>query len=125
MSGAVDRLARLSSVIRSTKSPSNSSTVFPMPCPPMKALSHAPLARGETWPTRFRLGLGSCLMLLALLGCTDPNARPVYGDTGLPKNCRAIIKENIEGWRYKNFTADEALESIDRNCGEHGYSWGQ
>jgi hypothetical protein len=65
--------------------------------------------------------------LLALAGCDklDPNAKPTYGDTGLPKNCRAIIAVNIEGWRSKQYTAEEVLASIDRNCGAYGYSWGQ
>ncbi len=53
----------------------------------------------------------------------DPNARVIYGDTGLPKNCRAIIKVNYEGWQTKDYTAEGALDSINRNCGEFGYSW--
>lgn len=59
-----------------------------------------------------------------LAGC-DPNAKPTYGDTGLPKNCRAIIQANVDGWRERRFTADGALNSIERNCGMHGYSWGR
>jgi hypothetical protein len=55
----------------------------------------------------------------------DPNAKLKYGDTGMPKNCRAIIKDNYEGWYLKNYSAEEALDSINRNCGESGYSWGQ
>lgn len=54
----------------------------------------------------------------------DSNSKLIYGDTGLPRNCRAIIKENYEGWYLKKFTAEEALGSINRNCGEFGYSWG-
>jgi hypothetical protein len=46
-----------------------------------------------------------------------------YGDTGLPQNCRAIVKANYEGWVLKDYTAEEALGSINRNCGEFGYSW--
>lgn len=66
--------------------------------------------------------------LVSLCGCGklgDPNAKPTYGDTGLPKNCRAIIKSNVDGWRSGQYTAEETMGSIDRNCGEHGYSWGQ
>ena len=67
---------------------------------------------------------------MILTGCsspvTDPNAVPTYGEnTGLPKNCRAIIMDNVRRWRAGEFTAEESMESIDRNCGEHGYSWGQ
>jgi hypothetical protein len=47
----------------------------------------------------------------------------VYGETGFPKNCRAIVKANYEGWYLKEYTADEALGSINRNCGEFGSSW--
>lgn len=67
-------------------------------------------------------------VMAALCGCGklgDPNKRLEYGDTGLPKNCRAIIKSNVDGWRSGEYTAEETMGSIDRNCGEHGYSWGQ
>lgn len=63
------------------------------------------------------------------LGCkgrTDINFEPVFSsDTGLPKNCRAIIAVNIKAWREKQFSADEVLTSIDRNCGANGHSWGE
>lgn len=55
----------------------------------------------------------------------DPNAKATYGDTGLPKNCRAIIQANIDGYRTKQYTADEVMFSIERNCGANGYSWGR
>lgn len=42
---------------------------------------------------------------------------------GDPSNCRAIIAENIQGFNDGTFTADDALASIDRNCGKDGYSW--
>lgn len=67
-------------------------------------------------------------VMVSLCGCAklgDPNAKPEYGDTGLPKNCRAIIKANVDGWRSGEYSAQETMASIDRNCGEHGYSWGQ
>jgi len=53
----------------------------------------------------------------------DSNSKLIYGDTGYPKNCRAIIKENYEGWYLEEFRAEDALDSINRNCGEFGYSW--
>lgn len=67
------------------------------------------------------------LLALPLTGCDylDPNAKPTYGDTGLPKNCRAIIQANVDSWRAGEFTADETMASIERNCGAQGYSWGQ
>jgi len=51
------------------------------------------------------------------------NQTLTYGDTGFPKNCRAIVAENINGYRYGEFSAEDALSSINRNCGEFGYSW--
>ena len=39
------------------------------------------------------------------------------------KNCRAIIKANIDSYRRGDFPAEDALESINRNCGEFGHSW--
>lgn len=55
----------------------------------------------------------------------DTNLTLVYGDTGYPKNCRAIITDNIEGVNRGDYTPEEALGSINRNCGRNGYSWGQ
>jgi hypothetical protein len=73
------------------------------------------------------------LLLIVLLtftvGCGAPqhqdNSTLLYGTTGLPKNCRAIIKFNIDGYREDRYTAAEVVASIDRNCGEFGYSWTQ
>jgi len=64
-------------------------------------------------------------LTLLLVACGNNNDKATYGDTGLPKNCRAIIQANIDGWRSEAFTAQEALDSIERNCGANGYSWGQ
>ena len=51
------------------------------------------------------------------------NQKLRYGDTGLPKNCRALIAENIRGHNLGTYTAEGALYSIDRNCGAFGYIW--
>ncbi len=51
------------------------------------------------------------------------NQHEVYGDTGNPKNCRALIAKNIEGFDSEDYTAEEALYSIDRNCGRNGIIW--
>lgn len=53
----------------------------------------------------------------------DPNSKLTYGKTGFPKNCRAIVKENIDGYRLGQYSSEEIIGSIDRNCGEFGYSW--
>lgn len=77
-----------------------------------------------------KLALIAVLAMAApLAGCSkigDPNAEATYGEsTGLPKNCRAIIQANIDSWRAKEFTAEEAMNSMERNCGRYGHSWGQ
>jgi len=61
---------------------------------------------------------------LLIFAC-DPNSEPKYGDTGLPKNCRAIIQANVDGWRLNQYSAEDALASIERNCGANGYSWSE
>jgi len=48
-----------------------------------------------------------------------------YGDTGLPKNCRALITANIKGFYDEIYSADEAINSIDRNCGRYGHIWNE
>ena len=66
------------------------------------------------------------LLFLTLLSACDnisDNSRLIYGKTGLPRNCRAIIKSNIDSYKRGDFSAEAALSSIDRNCGEFGYSW--
>lgn len=40
----------------------------------------------------------------------------MYGESGFPKNCRALIKENVDGYKNKTYTAEEIIDSIDRNC---------
>jgi hypothetical protein len=73
-----------------------------------------------TGASMFALGLA---LGWAYLG--DTNRAPIYGPTGAPKNCRALIAENLQGYRRLRYTAEEALASIDRNCGPNGYSWGR
>jgi hypothetical protein len=60
------------------------------------------------------------------LAACDPNSKPIYGkETGLPKNCRAIVQQNIDAYRAKQYTADEIMVSLERNCGLNGHSWGE
>jgi hypothetical protein len=62
---------------------------------------------------------------LFVVAC-DPNSKPTFGaETGLPKNCRAIVQANIDAYRAKQYTADEIMASLERNCGANGHSWGQ
>lgn len=65
---------------------------------------------------------------MALLGCApaDQNAAPIYGQgTGLPVNCRAYVQAAIDGYRNRQYTADEAMAGLERNCGINGNAWGQ
>jgi hypothetical protein len=55
----------------------------------------------------------------------NPDSKVEYGETGFPKNCRAIIKENIDGYKSGEYSAEDIIDSIDRNCGEFGYSWSE
>ncbi|WP_291355307.1 MULTISPECIES: kynureninase [unclassified Acinetobacter] len=64
----------------------------------------------------------TCLILM-LTACEKPNSKPTYGETGLPKNCRAIVQVNIDAWRSHKNTAEEVMNSLERNCGANGYSW--
>lgn len=90
---------------------------------------------------------------LLLTACDRPNSKPTYGDTGLPKNCRAIIATNVDAYytiagklsafnddtfgddSYETLQEtkdyykaqlkeiDGIMDSIHRNCGKYGYSW--
>lgn len=87
------------------------------------------LGRGEITMKKLVL----MLIVGVLVGCEKPNSKPTYGDTGLPKNCRAIIQANIDEYRRIRAThedygsqmidIDGVFSSIERNCGAYGYSW--
>lgn len=53
----------------------------------------------------------------------DYNSELLYGNSWLPKNCRAIITTNVAAYKNREYSADDIIESIDRNCGKNGYSW--
>ena len=67
------------------------------------------------------------LACVILAGCKvgDPNAKAIYGkETGLPVNCRAYVQTAIDGYRNKQWTADETFAGLERNCGLFGQAWG-
>ncbi len=65
-------------------------------------------------------------LTILLSACSgDPNEKPIYGETGLPKNCRAIVQANVDAWRSKQYSTKEIMNSLERNCGANGYSWGK
>jgi len=45
-----------------------------------------------------------------------------YGETGLPKNCIAVVQENANAFKAGTISPVDALNSIERNCGKYGYS---
>lgn len=61
---------------------------------------------------------------IGFVGQPMGNQKPVYAANGLPDNCRAIIKENVQYYRNGTYSTDQIMDSIDRNCGEFGHSWG-
>ena len=75
------------------------------------------------------------LSLIAITACSseDYNSKAIYGDTGLPKNCRAIVQANIDMYKQVAYSdssyaqklraADDAMQSLERNCGSNGKSW--
>lgn len=70
--------------------------------------------------------VGGALALVVLLaGCgSDDNDKAVYGEsTGLPVNCRAYVQLAVDAYRDKQYTAEEAMAGLERNCGANGSIW--
>ena len=65
------------------------------------------------------------LSAVMLSGCDDSNSKPTYGESGLPKNCRAIVQNAIDEWRKGNYSTEDTMSSLERNCGANGHSWKQ
>ena len=73
--------------------------------------------------TRLKTFCLVCTITL-LAGCSDDdNAAPAYGKTGLPVNCRAYVQVAVDSYRAKQYTADEVIDGLERNCGANGHSW--
>jgi hypothetical protein len=71
----------------------------------------------------YLLGLVTVFFLGYHFGIGNQTSK--YGDTGYPKNCRALITENLKGYSYGTYTAEETLNSIERNCGASGLIWNE
>ena len=71
-----------------------------------------------------KVAYASALAVL-LTGCGgDDNDKPVYVDgTGMPVNCRAYVQVAVEGYRAKQYTAEETMVGLERNCGSNGGIW--
>lgn len=66
----------------------------------------------------------SLASLLLLTACGDDNSIPKYSkDSGLPINCRAYVQTAIDGYRNRQYSADDAMAGLERNCGVNGQSW--
>ena len=64
------------------------------------------------------------ILLCMSFALAAQDLKPRYNpDTGRPYNCRAAIADNVRGWRAGQFTAQETMLSIERNCGPCGYIW--
>lgn len=61
-----------------------------------------------------------------LAGCNqfDDNAKAAYGkESGLPINCRAYVQAVIDSYRAKQYSADDSMAGLERNCGINGHAW--
>lgn len=66
----------------------------------------------------------SILPTAFLLVACDPNSKPTYGEsTGLASNCRTYVQVAIDAYRNKEYSADETMAGLDRNCGVNGSLW--
>lgn len=74
------------------------------------------------------------LLALLLASCSDKNNKATYGEeSGLPKNCRAIVQANIDAYKKARNSGEDygtilhdtdgVFDSLERNCGINGYSW--
>lgn len=74
------------------------------------------------------------LSSFVLIGCSEkPNSKANYGESGLPKNCRALVQANVDMYRkldksqenYLDFRVEleGIIDSLERNCGANGYNW--
>ena len=63
--------------------------------------------------------------LAAMSGCgkPDPNSRAIFGESGLPSNCRAYVQFAVDSYRAKQYSADQVFVGLERNCGINGISW--
>ncbi len=69
--------------------------------------------------------IATCFIAALLLsGCAqDDNAKPVFSKNGLAVNCRAYVQVVIDGYRTKQYTAEESMTGLERNCGASGLAW--
>ena len=63
---------------------------------------------------------------MLLNGCSlsgDDNDSAQYGSSGMPKNCRAYVQAAVDGYRSKQYSAEDTMAGLERNCGTSGHIW--
>lgn len=63
------------------------------------------------------------LFSILLTACSNPNGEPKYGASGLPSNCRAYIQLSIDEYKAGNYSAEDTMDALERNCGLYGQLW--
>jgi len=82
---------------------------------------NASLKKYGTWAIVYVFGV---VMGRASLFNAPSQYPPEYGNgTGLPVNCSAYVEASIAGYRAKVYTADDAMNGLQRNCGARGKLW--
>lgn len=61
-------------------------------------------------------------LVVWLAGC-DGNAAPKFGSSGLPANCRAYVQVAVDSYRSRQYSADDTMAGLERNCGAGGQLW--
>lgn len=74
---------------------------------------------------RILKGVYALTLAVLLAACGgDDNDKPVYGaGTGRPANCRAYVQVAVDAYRAKQYTAEETMAGLERNCGVDGGIW--
>ncbi|WP_218688990.1 kynureninase [Psychrobacter sp. BF1] len=64
------------------------------------------------------------IAILFISACSgDHNSKPELGSSGHPSNCRAYIQLSVDEWRADNYTTEDTMNAIERNCGTYGSLW--
>ena len=61
-----------------------------------------------------------------LIACDSSvdNSKPIYGkESGRPANCRAYVQVAVDAYRRKEYSAEETMAGLERNCGAMGSLW--
>jgi len=82
------------------------------------------LSLGATEQCSLRLLLPVALLLASGCDLASDNSKPTYGkESGLPANCRAYVQVAVDSYRAKQFSAEDTIAGLERNCGANGHLW--